>query len=129
MLSAVKKTVPIVENRSNMLLMKLKPWVLGPWQMLWAVIWDICELFHLNPKWAPWMFAQMTGASTRKESGCRPTPATPDKPTGKLSSMEPDDEIHRVRAEVERKQVMDRAYTNGVLPRDTPTLIKFEIDL
>ena len=42
--------------------------------------------------------------------------------------MEPDDEIHRLRVEFERNQIMNRAYANGVIPTVIPDIIKFEGD-
>lgn len=43
--------------------------------------------------------------------------------------MEPDDEIHRLRAEFERNQIMDRAYADGVIPTVIPTVMEFEVDV
>jgi len=41
--------------------------------------------------------------------------------------MEPNDEIHRLRAIHERNIVFDRAYADGIIPINIPILRKFQI--
>jgi hypothetical protein len=42
--------------------------------------------------------------------------------------IEPDDEMHRLRACFERDTVMKSAYANGVLPTVLPIFVKVDID-
>jgi hypothetical protein len=50
-----------------MVLIKLLPWILNPWQMFWGLMWNIIEIYRIDfmSFAGPWMLSQIMGKGKR----------------------------------------------------------------